>query len=338
MLADMRSVKMMGLSAVLSNMVQTQRIQETNRMASARWSIVWQNVVQNLPYTLAPSLTFVIYVAQATGRGQSSIDVPQAFTSLAIISLLTGPVGRLLSAIPSTAASLGSFDRIQTFLTTSPRADPRLIAASGTAPSTIGSQNPIAICAEALCLRPAPTAETIMANVNFDLPCGSLTMVIGPVGSGKTTLLKAILGEVASEDGGSMRVESTEMALCVQVPWLLNTTIRQAISGYLEDDLNVDEAWYRRCLHACALDLDLDRLPNGDGTMVGSANTVLSGGQRARVALARAVYARADILLLDDVLGALDTSTQVTIVSRLFGETGLLRKHKVTTVLVTHAS
>ncbi|OTB09170.1 hypothetical protein M426DRAFT_7187 [Hypoxylon sp. CI-4A] len=338
MLAEMRSVKMMGLSSVLSTIVQDQRVRETERMAGARWSIVWKNVVQNLPWALAPSLTFVIYVAQASATGQSSIDVTQAFTSLAIISLLTGPVSKLLSAIPSAAASLGCLDRVQNFLTTSPRIDPRLILPPAGMPTISGFEASFAINAEDISLRPAPTAEPILSNVSFSIPHGTLTMVIGPAGSGKTTLLKAILGEITSEDGGLISVTSTQMALCAQVPWLLNTTIRQAIAGYPEKEFGFDERWYRQCIRACALDLDLDRLPDGDTTLVGSASTVLSGGQKARVALARAVYARTEIFLLDDILSALDTTTQATIMFRLFGEDGLLKRRKVTTVLATHAT
>ena len=335
MLAEMRSVKMMGLSPVLSAIVQDQRVQETRRMAAARWSIVWQNVVQNLPWAVAPSLTFIIYVAQATARGKSSIDVTQAFTALSIITLLTDPASKLLSAIPSTAASLGCFDRIQEFLVARPRTDPRFSASPS---RTAQGQDAAAISMQNMSLRPVATAEPILSDVSFAIPRGSLAMVIGPVGSGKTTLLKGLLGEVMDQNGGSVTVASKQIALCVQVPWLPNTTIREAISGYVEEGQNVDQAWYQRCLHACALDYDLDRLADGEETRVGSASTVLSGGQRARIALARAVYARTDIMLLDDVLGALDTNTQATIMSRLFGDEGLLKKRNVTVVLATHAS
>ncbi|PHH63516.1 hypothetical protein CDD81_5797 [Ophiocordyceps australis] len=329
MLAEMRSVKMMGLSTLLTNIVQDQRVQETDRMAASRWSIVWQNVVQNLPWALAPSLTFVVYVAQAAGRGEP-LGTTKAFTSLSIITLLSGPASKLLSAVPSTAASLGCFDRIQDFLVLPPRVDDRLITPSSSASGSI------AFTTKNLSLRPAPSAEPILKDVTFTIQRGSLTMVIGPVGSGKTTLLRAMLGEIVFEDGGSISVASSRIALCVQVPWLPNTTIRQAVSGYMEDG-SIDSAWYQKCLSACALDHDISLLPKGDGTQIGSASTTLSGGQRHRIALARAIYARADMIVLDDILGALDTNTQAVIMSRLFGDQGLLKKSKTTVVLATHA-
>lgn len=326
----------MGLSQVLSRIVQDQRVQETRNMSGARWSIVWQNVVQNLPWTLAPALTFAIYVKQAASRGQTAIDVTQAFTSLSVITLLTDPVAKLLSAIPSTAASTGCFDRIQDFLDLSPRNDPRIVSSTVRAQPVMRNDD-YAIHARGLLLRPAPAADPIATDVNFAVSRGSLVMVVGPVGSGKTTLLKAILGEAAKEDGSSLTVASVPIAYCAQVPWLPNSSIRQTISGHVEDGSGLDERWYKQCLQACALDHDLTCLPDGDGTLVGSASTVLSGGQRARLALARAIYSRADIILLDDILGALDTKTQATIMSRLFGEAGILRKLQTTVVLVTHA-
>lgn len=98
-----------------------------------------------------------------------------------------------------------------------------------------------------------------------------------------------------------------------------------------------DVEWYLATLHACALDRGLDLLKEGDQTRIGSDSTVLSGGQKHRVALARAIYAQPKVIILDDVLSALDRRTQNAVVTRLFGERGLLRKTRTTTVLMTHA-
>ncbi|KAK5992013.1 ABC multidrug transporter B [Cladobotryum mycophilum] len=346
-LANMKSVKMMGLSTLVGSMIQEHRVQETIRMAGFRWSIVWQNVVQNIPWAVAPALTFVIYVAQAIARGDSSIDATKAFTSLSIITLLTDPASKLLSAIPSTAASLGCFDRIQEFLLTPQRIDKRIITDAKTQPYTDSDdesppdvmrlRDPIAISADRLSIRPAPSAELVLKDVSFAIPRGSLTMVIGPVGSGKTTLVNAILGELPCENGGVVSVAFKDVGLCVQMPWLPNVEIRQAITGYADDDSDIDHLLYQKCLYACALDHDLSLLADGDRTKVGSASTVLSGGQRQRIALARAIYSHAQLIILDDTLSALDANTQATVMSRLFGDTGLLRRAKATVILVTHA-
>lgn len=330
-------------------------------MARFRWSIVAQNMVQNLPWFVAPALTFVIYAAQAIARGQPSIETTQAFTSLSIITLLTNPAAKLLSAIPSTAASTGCFERIQAFLLAAPRADQRITTTSSsptvsvTEPQDVGlgdvEMNPLpqdkfsgrvagafAVSADRLSVRPAPSADVILKEVSFDIPRKSLTMIVGQVASGKTTLLKTILGELDPERGGSIGTASRRMAYAAQTPWLPNTSIRKAIAGPAEADVKFDHSWYSQTLHACALDRDIGLLQDGDETLIGGASTVLSGGQKHRVALARAVYSRAPIMLLDDVLSALDANTQATVMSRLFGKSGLLRGLDITVLFVTHAS
>ncbi|KND89223.1 ATP-binding cassette transporter abc1 [Tolypocladium ophioglossoides CBS 100239] len=96
--------------------------------------------------------------------------------------------------------------------------------------------------------------------------------------------------------------------------------------------------WYRKVLWACALEEDLAQLEDGDQSLVGSAGTALSGGQKQRVALARAVYARAPVVLLDDVFSALDRSTSLDIFSRLLGDDGLLRREHTAVLLATYAN
>ena len=357
MLADMRSVKMMGLTRLFMFMVQELRVHETKQMAGFRWYIVWQNVVQNFPSAIAPPLTFSIYAIQAIVRGKDSISTTQAFTSLSIISLLTGPASKLLSAVSSTAAAVGCFDRIQKFLLCPSREDTRRLRQSSTIPSKCAIQQPdtmsiehlvmgvttskpstssVAIFLEDVDIRPVASAEIVLHGASFEVNSKSLTMIIGPVGSGKTTLLKAILGEAHCESG-VISVSSRHIAFCAQTPWLPNTTIRNAVCGY-SDRASFDEEWYSVTLQACALDQDLASLPHGDETMIGSGSTMLSGGQQHRVALARALYARAKIVILDDVLSALDTNTTDTVMKRLFGISGLFKRIGSTVVLVTHAS
>jgi ABC-type multidrug transport system fused ATPase/permease subunit len=89
---------------------------------------------------------------------------------------------------------------------------------------------------------------------------------------------------------------------CAQTPWVFFASFRENIlfsSVY-------DDAWYNKVIDACCLRRDISLLPNGDMTMIGERGINLSGGQKARLALARAVYSRADIYVLDDVLAAVD--------------------------------
>ena len=152
------------------------------------------------------------------------------------------------------------------------------------------------------------------------------------VGSGKSTLLKALLGEVSIRSG-SITVADDEIAYCSQNPWLWNGTIRENIVGA---DI-ADDAWLAKVCWTCGLDQDFQELPDGIDTRVGNDGTSLSGGQKNRISLARAVYSRRSLVLLDDVLSGLDTRTERLVFNRVLGPQGILRKLKVTTVLATHA-
>ncbi|KAJ2774612.1 Multidrug resistance-associated protein 6, partial [Coemansia nantahalensis] len=150
-----------------------------------------------------------------------------------------------------------------------------------------------------------------------------LVAVVGAVGSGKSSLLLAILGEMgaaASADGGC--VVRGRIAYVPQQPWIMSGTVRENIvfgSAF-------DEPWFNRVVDMCELRHDVDRWPLGALTVVGSNGMALSGGQRMRVALARAVYSRAAVYLLDDILHAVDVHVARRLVHGLLaGPTALLR-------------
>ncbi|KAJ7449167.1 hypothetical protein FB451DRAFT_1375079 [Mycena latifolia] len=162
---------------------------------------------------------------------------------------------------------------------------------------------------------------------------GRINLVVGPTGSGKTSLLMALLGEMhwipASPDSWYNLPRSSGVAYAAQESWVLNETIRDNIIF----DSPFDEERYKKVLHQCALETDLGLFQAGDKTEVGEKGLTLSGGQKARLTLARAVYSKASILLLDDVLAALDVHTAQWIVEKCFG--GDLVEGR-TVILVTH--
>lgn len=142
----------------------------------------------------------------------------------------------------------------------------------------------------------APTLQSI----SLSLGSNQLLAVIGPVGAGKSSLLSSILGELPSEKG-VLRVKG-QLTYAAQQPWVFPGTIRNNI--LFGKDLETQK--YERVIKACALKRDMELLPDGDQTMIGDRGATLSGGQKARVNLARAVYQEADIYLLDDPLSAVD--------------------------------
>jgi ATP-binding cassette, subfamily C (CFTR/MRP), member 1 len=358
MLSNIHTIRRMGWSNSLTKIIQERQVRETHLMEGFRWSIVWQNVVQNLPWALGPALTFAVYTSQG-----KSLDAATTFTNLSIITLLTDPAAKLLSAIPSTSASLGCFDRIQDFLliptsqevsssdsTHRRSSDANDIPTVGMEMSAFEHRNSysshhttVVTMKDVTILPAASSRDYILQNVNLDVTRSSFVFVIGEVGSGKTSLLRAILGHAVCK-GGTIQAPLHDIAYCAQTPWLPNVTIRAAICGLIDgnevdNEDKIDLNWYQTVLRSCVLDHDLKLLENGDRTQIGSASgAVLSGGQMQRVSLARALYSRKGLLLLDNVFSALDNTTKKHIMARLFGKSGLLQEMKSTVMLVTNDS
>ena len=237
---------------------------------------------------------------QATVRHTESLGVAQAFTSLALLTLVTTPASKLLTILPQSAAAMGCFERLQTFLLLSVVPD-RSAAWDGMehdGPSSIVPEHPseaelqtfvtkvdteqAVITAEDLTVRPAATCSAAISHVTFRIEKGSVTALLGPTGSGKTTLLRALLGELRVESGHVSAFRG-RVAYCAQTPWLVNLSIRSNICGPYARDKTVSEAWYKEVLHACCLEADISSFPHGDATQVGGNGVTLSGGQRHRV-------------------------------------------------------
>ncbi|KFB40460.1 AGAP001775-PA-like protein [Anopheles sinensis] len=171
---------------------------------------------------------------------------------------------------------------------------------------------------------------TTLANVNVEFRKGILIGVIGPVGAGKSSLLQAILRELPVETGTI--VSRGKFAYVSQEPWVFAGTVRQNI--LFGQPMEKDR--YEAVVKACALVTDFEQLPDGDRTMIGERGAALSGGQKARISLARAVYRRADVYLLDDPLSAVDAHVGKHLFDLCLGPHGRLGSLKTTRILVTH--
>ncbi|CAH1101123.1 unnamed protein product [Psylliodes chrysocephalus] len=165
-----------------------------------------------------------------------------------------------------------------------------------------------------------------LSNMSLKLKPGKLCCVVGSVGSGKTSLLQMILKELPLSIG-SLEVHG-KVSYASQEPWLFVSSVRDNILF----GRPYDRKRYRDVVQVCALQTDLDQFPFGDRTMVEERGVSLSGGQRARINLARAIYADADIYLLDDPLSAVDTRVGKHLFEKCIK--GYLKDK--TTILVTH--
>lgn len=163
-------------------------------------------------------------------------------------------------------------------------------------------------------------------NLDFSIGRNELVAVIGGVGSGKSSLLAALAGDMRRTSGEVTLGASR--AFCPQYAWIQNATVKENI--LFGKDYN--SRWYNEVIDACALRADLDMLPNGDQTEIGERGITVSGGQKQRLNIARAIYFNSDLVIMDDPLSAVDAHVGRHIMDQAI--CGLLRNK--CRVLATH--
>ncbi|KAJ2250376.1 hypothetical protein GGI13_004037 [Coemansia sp. RSA 455] len=168
-----------------------------------------------------------------------------------------------------------------------------------------------------------------LAPITLQVKAGNFVTVVGRIGSGKSSFLSAICGEMPLTSGQGCVYG--RIGYVQQKPWIMNATFRDNVLM----GADFDEAYFWQVVDACALAADVGLFPKGDLTMIGTNGVNLSGGQKVRLALARALYLRADIYVLDDLLSAVDPHVERHIVERVLATDGIIG-HK-TRILVTHA-
>lgn len=256
--------------------------------------------------------TLITYTVMSLHSSTAQVSTVTFFTTIAVLGVITDPlliVGQRYAAIMAASASLA---RIEEFLKKPERKETRYLG------PTIRATD----------LSLGTDKATILSSLNFELPNASLTMIIGKVGSGKSSLLHALMGELEVLSGSLDFPINASVGFCAQDAWIRpGDTIRQNIQFVSP----LRPALYRAVIKACCLDVDFRIWPQADRQKAQG----LSGGQRARIALARALYAQPEILILDDIFSALDKQTEEHIFSSLFGENGLL--YGKTVILGTNA-
>jgi len=347
MLGSIKGVKMLGLQNSFMNFVHGLRIDELNISKKFRTLLVWNMGFAWLTRIFAPIITFAVYVSISP----NTLSVSRVFTSLSLFSLLSDPLLTLMMALMSFFGSVGSFARIQEFLDKEDHSDQRrdvpripsledlgeakLLSKSGDLDVSSSNSESVESFKRRSTSSNSPNAATIqngsfswetsqepvLKDLTITVPRGSFTMLIGPSGCGKSTLLKALLGEIPCAEG-KVSLSSPSVAFCDQTPWHMNGTIKDSIVAMSE----YNPKWYATVIQACALEEDLGQFPRGDSSVIGSKGIALSGGQSQRIALARAVYARRKMIILDDALSGLDSTTENHIFHNLFGNFGLLRE------------
>uniref|UniRef100_A0A4W3JI22 ATP-binding cassette, sub-family C (CFTR/MRP), member 10 n=1 Tax=Callorhinchus milii TaxID=7868 RepID=A0A4W3JI22_CALMI len=230
-------------------------------------------------------LTFMTYVLLG-----HKLTAPKVFTTLALVEMLIMPLNNFPWILNGILEAKVSLERIQRFLKLS---DQDLSSYYTTSTE---------LCESALCALSALFGNDPIVDIEAVGHRGALVGVLGKVGCGKSSLLAAITGEINRKDGTvSVSVLERGFGLTTQEAWIQHMTIQDNILFGKE----FDAKRYHDVIEACALSEDLNMLPAGDQTEVGENGITLSGGQKARIALARAVYM--DLYLLDDPLAAVDS-------------------------------
>ncbi|KAK1622116.1 ABC transporter [Colletotrichum phormii] len=332
MLGDMKAIKMLGLSGVLSTTITELRRVELKTSEKFRKLILSQILVSNLPVEFAPFATFVIYSIIAVITKDQTLTTTNAFTALSLIGLLTEPLLMFCQFVPNIVQGVACFKRIEMFClkgcesslpeqpippsrssdTTLNRASIEL--ADHSTPKT--SDRTIASFCNAK-ISWSPDSDIVFKDLSLTIKRG-ITMIVGPVGCGKSCLMEKCM--------------THGTAYCAQTPWMMNDTLRRNITGGLEHD----PKWFDQVLWLCSLTEDVKNMPEGELYKIGSNGVGLSGGQRQRVAVARAVYSRHRVMVLDDVFSGLDSKSISQISSRLFSKEGHFRRNEISIILATH--
>ncbi|KAH7100034.1 ATP-binding cassette transporter [Auriculariales sp. MPI-PUGE-AT-0066] len=345
----LRMIKLFAWESLVSERLRDKREDEIVWIRKGRLLNVLN---MNLKY-LIPILTMVATYVTHTLVLKQPLSASVVFSSMAVFDMLRDQMRVMFWGVPLIVQAKVSLDRLTDFLNHTelldeyaddlddedhPTPEARdaigfrdvsfLWAHSSPSASPTTGQIPVSVESSIRDFR-----LRISGSVTFQQ--GALNLVVGPTGCGKTALLLALLGELhckrdsrhswyqLSREGG--------VAYAAQEAWILNESIRANILfGTL-----YEEERYRKTIHQCCLERDLSLFESGDDTEVGERGVTLSGGQKARISIARAIYSRANVVLLDDVLAALDVHTAKWVVDECFrgelldGRTVIFATHNV---------
>ncbi|KAE8150783.1 P-loop containing nucleoside triphosphate hydrolase protein [Aspergillus avenaceus] len=300
--------------------------------------------------TYAAMFSFIIFMV-----ANGSITAEEAFSSLALFNCLRKPLNILPMVVSQLTDAWVSIQRIEAFLLTSDHQETvvwdysaaNVVAVSDGCftwdrdfATDIIDKHPSTEIDEAIIQENTPllsgnegssTLRNVrpsmaLQDISVSIKQGELVAVIGSVGSGKSALILALAGQM-TKVRGTVTLGASR-SICYQTPWIESGTVRDNILF----GKPWRQAWYDQVVEACALQPDLNTWKNGDATSIGEHGITLSGDQKQRINLARAIYADADLLLLDDPLSAVDADVGHHIFHKAI--LGLLREK--TCLLVTH--
>jgi ATP-binding cassette subfamily C (CFTR/MRP) protein 1 len=310
-LNNMKSIKLYAWTTAFAsrlNSIRNDQELKTLRKIGATQAIstfTWSTT----PFLVSCS-TFGVFVL--TKQGTLTTDI--VFPALTLFNLLTFPLAILPMVITAIVEASVAVGRITSYLNADELQENAVIRED--AVEDIGDES--VRIRDATFTWDRASETTTLDNISFNAHKGDLACIVGRVGAGKSSLLQAVLGDLWKINGEVVLRGRT--AYVPQSAWVMNASVRENIVfGH-----RWDPQFYDKTVNACALRDDFAQLPDGDQTEVGERGISLSGGQKARLTLARAVYARADVYLLDDCLSAVDQHVGRHLIDNVLGPKGLL--------------
>ncbi|VDC01970.1 unnamed protein product [Peniophora sp. CBMAI 1063] len=338
-----RMVKLFGWEHKVADILAVKRDEELHWV---RLREIAQLTINLVNYTI-PLLQMISIFFTFTVIMKQQLTPSIVFSAIPVFELIRNELHYIFALVPKMIQANVSLERLGSFLHTTELTDMFAAAlAEGTKvvpsarpsdPQTIGTKNASFTwtknAASEGSRTPSSRNFTLCVSDELVFQRNAINLIVGPTGSGKTSLLMALLGELhfsaMGPDSWVNLPRDGGVAYAAQESWVQSDTIRNNILF----GAPYDAQRYRKVIHQCALARDLTLFAGGDLTEVGEKGLTLSGGQKARITLARAIYSSAEILLLDDVLAALDAHTARWIVDKcLKGD--LVRGRTV--ILITH--
>ncbi|KAJ7693691.1 P-loop containing nucleoside triphosphate hydrolase protein, partial [Mycena rosella] len=339
----LRMIKLFGWERQMNERVAEKREEELNWI----WKRQMLDLLNGTLNVFLPVATMMATYGKFffTIIMKEDLSASKVFSSISVFEMLRGQMGFIFWSLTQSVTGKVSLDRVHEFLHKTELLDsftekdpdtPEFFVPADTAAKEIGFRDAtFAWSSEKTDGTLTPSKRQFMLKIDGEVffKPGCINLVVGPTGSGKTSLLMALLGEMHFVPSGPSSwynlPRANGISYATQESWVQNETIKENILF----GAKYDEERYKKVIHQCALERDLELFEAGDATEVGEKGLTLSGGQKARITLARAIYADAEIILLDDILAALDVHTAKWIVDKCLR--GDLIKGR-TVILVTH--
>ncbi|KAL9323166.1 hypothetical protein ACSQ67_011219 [Phaseolus vulgaris] len=339
LLTYIRTLKMYGWELLFSSWLMNTRSLEVKHLATRKYLDAWCVFFWASTPTLFSLFTFGLYALMG-----HQLDAAMVFTCLALFNTLISPLNSFPWVINGLIDAIISSRRLSRFLAC-PEHKVEVGDTSSFLSEKLDSVQGLGVFIQDACCTWSSSEEQtlnlVLNHVTLSVSQGSFVAVIGEVGSGKSSLLYSILGEMQLVRGSIYSNES--IAYVPQVPWILSGTVRDNIlfgksydpeRHFLNRTKRTNALYrYTDTLKACALDVDVSLMIGGDMAYIGEKGVNLSGGQRARLALARALYHDSAVVMLDDVLSAVDVQVAQCILYKAI--LGPLMQRK-TRLLCTH--